>query len=348
MPDYKKIIYLYNFEPLNYQDNLITIPYKLYTYNNNDRPSLINIFFRFTTLLKIIKNENVKFIFSFSSQGALLSSLAKIALTHLKMRVIVRLGSVFNQMFSNPGGSKELRKVWEYITIKFTYKNVDSIVCTTKYMKNELLQHDLSLENKIIIIKNYLDTVRIDNLKSSSLKYKNKFILYIGRLEKEKNLESIIHAFKKVNKKIAVDFLIIGDGSYKKLLLEKTRELKLEHRINLVGYKSNPYKYMTKAECLILFSDFEGMPNVIIEALYCGLPVISSKFNGVEDMIVDGHNGLLVNLNDINGLSSSLLKLLNKDGLMKKFINNGQISASEYTKSLEKYNKLIQGNFPVK
>jgi N-acetylgalactosamine-N,N'-diacetylbacillosaminyl-diphospho-undecaprenol 4-alpha-N-acetylgalactosaminyltransferase len=105
--------------------------------------------------------------------------------------------------------------------------------------------------------------------------------------------------------------LVIGDGELADYLTNYTNTLGISNRIKFLGFQKNPYKFIAKAKALVLFSSYEGMPNVLIEAMYCKTIVIASDFLGVEDLIVHNQHGFIVPRTDIKGLSETMKKAIN-------------------------------------
>ncbi len=348
----KKIIYLYNNNMIEYRKKkiyyntartpnrcLTKIPYRSYSITTNY--GLFNIVNRLIMLIHIIRKENIDLIFSFSTYGALLAVLAKLSFPFNKIQILVRLGSPFNNLFQDTRVSQFKNKIIKSITRSFTYRFVDNIVCTTQYMKHDLISTKYVFKKKICVIKNFIDKNHVTRLSREKIDIKEKYILYVGRLEKEKNVPGIISVFNKIKDEYNVNLLILGDGSLYNSILTQVKMMNLKDRVKLLGYIDNPYKYMANAECIILFSDYEGSPNVIIEAQYCGAPVVSSKFGGVYDIISNGRNGLLVDIKDQDELTKAVKSLLSNKSLRNKVIKGGKASSLEYANSIIKYEALL-------
>ena len=102
---------------------------------------------------------------------------------------------------------------------------------------------------------------------------KKKFtFITIGRLDNGKNHKLIIDAIKDID----ADLWIIGDGDLKGNLQNYIKELELSDKVQLLGKKENPFSFLSKADCFVFASNHEGFPNVLIEALACELPIIST------------------------------------------------------------------------
>ena len=133
---------------------------------------------------------------------------------------------------------------------------------------------------------------------------KNKIIVGIGRLTKQKNFSLLISAFNKILKKYPEYILVIlGDGEKKLELLNLIKTLKLENKIHLVGFQENVYQYLINADCFLLSSLWEDPGFVLLEAGLSNTSVISSNCrNGPQEILNNENNGYLFKNNNLNDL----------------------------------------------
>jgi glycosyltransferase involved in cell wall biosynthesis len=107
-----------------------------------------------------------------------------------------------------------------------------------------------------------------------------------GRLEDQKGFDVAIEAISRSRNK-NITLTILGDGTLRQSLERLVEERKLQHRVRLLGYIQNPYPYFAKADGLLLSSRFEGFPNVVLEALSCGTPVVATPVAGLSSTLED-------------------------------------------------------------
>src|SRR5690606_31133900 len=125
----------------------------------------------------------------------------------------------------------------------------------------------------------------------------------------------IIWAGKRLKEeKFEFKMLIIGDGPEYNNLLTKIKEYNLEQQIKLVGYDSNPYKYITRSDFVICSSKFEAYSTVITEALILATPVITTECSGMQELIGETNAGIITE-NSRNDLYLGLKKILNNQEL---------------------------------
>jgi len=200
-------------------------------------------------------------------------------------------------------------KLFDFL-FRYFYKNFDLIISQSKYMKNDLIQNYKIDENKIKIINNPVDIEKIEKLSEEKLDERVD-ILLVGRLDKNKNFKDIISIMPELQNRTLT---ILGEGVELKNLKRFAKSLNVENRIKFLGFQSNPYKYMKRANILVLTSKYEGFPNVILEANACGIPVVAYNCaGGTGEIIKEGINGFLVKCGD---------RELLKKTIEKNFIHN--------------------------
>jgi glycosyltransferase involved in cell wall biosynthesis len=141
---------------------------------------------------------------------------------------------------------------------------------------------------------------------------KTKKIVSVARLKKSKNLLLLFDAFADISRQYNDYILVIyGEGDMRSILEKRISELNLEHKIFLPGQITDIHNQILDADIFVLTSNYEGMPNALIEAMCLGLPCISTKVSGAVDLIQNQENGILVNINDKSELINAMTELLN-------------------------------------
>lgn len=137
-------------------------------------------------------------------------------------------------------------------------------------------------------------------------------ILAAGPLTAQKDFLTLVRAFALVRQRRAARLLILGEGEEWRALEALAERLGLEKDVSLPGFVANPYPYMTRASLFVLSSRWEGLPGVLIEALYCGLPLISTDCpSGPREILADGRYGQLVPVGDAMALARAIERSLN-------------------------------------
>ena len=188
----------------------------------------------------------------------------------------------------------------------FLYHFADGVIVQTKH-NQDYFSH--RIQKKSCIIYNPVDLKEDAGLALRSPK--EKTIVSVARLMPQKNQELLLDAFGKIQATFPEYRLVIyGDGPHREVLEGKIRQMGLEDRVKLPGTFRNIHKMIASSELFVLSSNYEGMPNALIEAMCLGLPVISTKVSGATDLIRHGENGLLVDVGDVDGLAQAMQELL--------------------------------------
>jgi glycosyltransferase involved in cell wall biosynthesis len=139
-------------------------------------------------------------------------------------------------------------------------------------------------------------------------------ILAAGRLQPQKDFASLIRAFARVRTGRPVQLVILGagaDSDYAVALKTLAAELGVSPHIEMPGFTHNPFAYMSRAAVFVLSSRYEGLGNVLIEALACGTPVVSTDCpSGPREILQDGQFGPLVPVGDVSALAQAIEKVL--------------------------------------
>ncbi|MCB0331110.1 MAG: glycosyltransferase [Bdellovibrionales bacterium] len=138
--------------------------------------------------------------------------------------------------------------------------------------------------------------------------------LGIGRLTPQKNFSLLLKAFTSIRRKHPARLIILGEGALRKKLIEQADALGIADDISLPGFALNPFPYLKRADCFVLSSDFEGMPNVLIQALTMGTKVVATDCpSGPRECLGEGNYGRLVPVGDKNALADAMEQVLNDE-----------------------------------
>lgn len=136
-------------------------------------------------------------------------------------------------------------------------------------------------------------------------------LLYVGSLTPEKRLDRLLRVVSHLRGELPeVHLWLVGDGPLRSQLLEQARVMGLENYIRLLGVQADVASYMQAATLLLLTSDTEGIPGVILEAGLLGLPVVATRVGGVAECVLDGETGMLAEPQDERKLAQIVADLL--------------------------------------
>lgn len=239
-------------------------------------------------------------------------------LSRIRARLIftMRNATTFLQDLSNPK-----RTVVEKL-FSLTLRRADILVAVSHGVAQDWARYFGIDRSRIIVIYNPVDTQRIQSLSQVPIKKleiakfletREPIIIAVGRLEPQKDFSTLLKAIAKVREQISCRLLLLGEGSERTKLEKTVNELKLREAVSMPGFVQNPYPYMAKASMLVLSSRYEGFPNVILEALSLGLPVVSTDCpHGPAEILENGRYGTLVPVGDVNAMAEAILETLTK------------------------------------
>ena len=165
-------------------------------------------------------------------------------------------------------------------------------------------------------------------------------VLGAGRLGRVKDFPTLLRAFERTTRKRPLRLIILGEGNWRSRLERLIRKLDLTDSVSMPGWVANPYSYMCRASAFLLSSRYEGLPNVLIEALSCGCPCASTDCrSGPREILDNGRIGPLVPVGDHVALSEALELLL--DGPPVGELLMAQAERFSFHSSIGNYESLL-------
>jgi len=209
----------------------------------------------------------------------------------------------------SPPSKTPFSPTWLYFfSASVLYQFSSKIVAVSEGVREDIRHYTIGLSDKLVTIYNPITPPKSALLKSCASKTNNPLlIISVGRLEYPKNPELLLEAFALVIRNIPATLLFVGEGSLRKQLEQLCVDLGVEKHVRFYGFSSRPYEQMIEADLFVMSSDFEGLPTTIIEALFCGLPVVSTDCpSGPRELLMDGKYGSLVPVNDKTTLATAI------------------------------------------
>jgi glycosyltransferase involved in cell wall biosynthesis len=264
-------------------------------------------------------------ILTFLCELSIIAIILKRILFFLKFKVIINEVAVTSRyLFLNN---------FNYLKhfIKPVYNKSDLIIVPTKACRDDLI-NNFGVTSKIQVIPNWT------MFKPDKIKYiTSNDLLFAGRFEKEKNPELFLNIFKKLSEKIVgLRGMMVGDGSLKKNL----EKYIVQHGLKwckLVDFDSDIKKYLRISKLLLVTSSNEGMPNIVLEAAICKVPVISANFPGIEEIIIQNRTGIIAKREE------KMIDLTEK--LLKSRILREKLALNAQKHVLNNYGEINQYNF---
>ena len=314
----RKILFLYNDTKKSALRNQLNDDVIVYSVKSTSK---FKNYARLFRLIYILKKENIDSIISFAVNGTYLALVSRLLFPLKKINIYYRMVSVVNQLLKSD--KIFVQKINKFFYEKFLCRGVDLIICQSVFMQSSLLEMFPKINpNRTVVVNNVLNTNLIDRLSDEIIKIKENYFIYVGRLSPEKNIIQIIEAFTLIKNTNNIKLLIIGEGIESKRIKDYVNSKNIKESVIMLGFQENPYKYIKNAICLVLFSKYEGLPNVVLESMYCRTPVIISDFEGSEEVVKNDNTGYIVPVNDIKTLSSRMNQIINSKQKRNIFSTN--------------------------
>ncbi|WP_152020518.1 glycosyltransferase [Aliarcobacter butzleri] len=320
--------------------------------NLNEQKNLLGIkkFLRLPILAyklsKLIKEYKFDQVISFLSRSNYINILSNILIKH---ETIINERAMPSLQYEY-GINGKINK----ILIKTLYPR--ACLCLSNSYGNMMdLKNNFNVV-KIEYIHNLFDIETIEELSKKDIEFQKKRFTFVtvGRLDSGKNHKLLIEAVKDFN----ADLWIIGDGELKEGLQKYINELNLNDKVYLLGKKENPFSFLSKADCFVFSSNYEGFPNVLVEALACGLPIISTDCQSgpreilaptsnisfqLKDKIEFAEYGILVPIKNVEKLKESMNLLINDKNLRKDYEEKGNFRANDFKieKIIKQYERIL-------
>jgi glycosyltransferase involved in cell wall biosynthesis len=221
-----------------------------------------------------------------------------------RFRHVVRVANTYSQELAAMGALQ--RQAWKQ-ALKYCHKRSHRNICVSTGVWTDLTANFAADAANSSVIQNPVDLHYMSALAAQpssfldSLSPGRKLILAIGRLTPQKDFATLIRAFDVLLNSSArpATLVIAGEGPQRAALESLASELGIRQHVHLPGWIGNPFPIYKAADAFVLSSRFEGMPNVILEALAFGLPVVATDCpSGPREILVDGSLGDLVPIGD--------------------------------------------------
>jgi glycosyltransferase involved in cell wall biosynthesis len=211
----------------------------------------------------------------------------------------------------------------------------DRHVCVSQSVANFSRLRGFPAE-KLVVIPNGIDVrrwrVQAPSAEALQLTAGRRLILYVGRLDQQKGLEPFFEELPYVFSEFpSHDLMLVGDGPLQEALRRRAQRLSLDDRVHFAGWRSDVPAIMAAADVVVLPSRWEGMPNVILEAMAAGKPVVATQAEGTVELLGLGALDQTALMGDWPGLRGRLLCILRNPPLAKKLGEQNQSRSEQFS-----------------
>lgn len=256
----------------------------------------------FFKLRKLLKDEKPYAVFSTTDHINILVALVSI---------FVKTPNLIARASNNPQQMKQFYgfkgRFYNYFS-RFLFVRFNSIVCQSEEMRQSIAKlYHISL-SKLIVIHNPVITTSF--LKPQNQVSGLKRLIAVNRLIKEKGLFRLLEIMKALPQNYVLT--IAGDGPLMNTLKAEVENTGLKNRVMFIGEINNVTQVISKHNLLVLSSFTEGFPNVVLESLSVGVPVVTFRVGGVNELIKEGFNGFIAEQNDLCKLRQQIIRACNQ------------------------------------
>jgi glycosyltransferase involved in cell wall biosynthesis len=194
---------------------------------------------------------------------------------------------------------------------RLLYRFADASIALAERLRLDILEMGLLPEEKIHVIPNPLAAIH-EPIRPTKSQVRQ--IVACGRLEKQKDVATLIAAFGLLRESCPAHLTILGDGSLKASLEQQAKDLGLSEHITFAGYVKDPSQYFRRSDVFVHTAIYEGFSNVVLEALGCGCSVVATDCpSGVREALDNGRYGVLVPMKDPGAVAHAVAAILHGD-----------------------------------
>lgn len=220
--------------------------------------------------------------------------------------------------------------------VTFSMNESSAITAVSENLRDETYKF-FDVEKEIHVITNFVDTQRFQHSDKEHFKKMlapngERILAHVSNFRKVKRVEDVIRVFEQVRKVIPSKLLMIGDGPERPNAEELCRHLEVCNDIRFLGKQEQVDEILSITDLFILPSEYESFGLAALEAMACGVPVISTNTGGLPEINVPGVTGYLSDVGDIKGMTEGAIKILENEEILNEF----KVRALEHTKNFER------------
>jgi len=225
---------------------------------------------------------------------------------------------------------------WRFFVERFATKQVERFICVSQNVAEAYRWAGFASE-KLLVIPNGVDLPKWEALRNTpptvlGLPDSRRTILFVGRLDKQKGLDRFLYEMPAVFRAAPqYDLILVGDGPQKQLLMRLAARLGLADRIHFRGWQSDAAPLIAATDALLLPSRWEGMPNVVLEAMAAGRPVIATQAEGTVELLGLAALEQTAAVGNWRGLRDRLIEIISSPELAANLGQKNQARAAQFS-----------------
>lgn len=232
--------------------------------------------------------------------------------------------------------------------VTFSINQSDAITAVSHNLKEETYKY-FPIEKDIQVIHNFVDTQRFQQTDKNHFKKMlapngERILAHVSNFRKVKRVEDVVRMFEKVRKQLPSKLLMIGDGPERQNAEEICRTLSICNDIRFLGKQEQMDEILSITDLFVLPSQYESFGLSALEAMACGVPVISTNVGGLPEINKQGVTGFLSNVGDVEDMATHALEILKEDTTLLRFKEAALAQARRFEKKdiIPQYEKLYE------
>jgi glycosyltransferase involved in cell wall biosynthesis len=271
------------------------------------------VLFSLFPLVRYLHTQRPDLLYSIQAHTSLISVIA-VRLARVQTPLVISSHTMISaSLAADPSFRNRLVKILSRLFFRFA----DAAICISQGVAEDFIKTTGMPPQKTHVVYNPVVSPGLEQAALQTISHpwfasgNPPLILAVGRLAVVKDYPTLLRAFSLLTRKRPANLLILGEGRERPRLEALVSQLGLKDNVQIPGFVKNPYAYMARARLLVLSSKWEGFGNVLVEAMACGTPVVSTDCrSGPGEILAGGRFGRLVPVGDAEALAAAMLESL--------------------------------------
>ncbi|SDX72339.1 N-acetyl-alpha-D-glucosaminyl L-malate synthase BshA [Salimicrobium album] len=294
-------------------------------------------------MAEVAKREELDLLHvHYAMPHAVCAILAKQMCSELDLKVITTLHGTDITVLGIDDNLKQL--------IKFGIEKSDAVTAVSNSLVDQT-RRMLDTEKDMHVVHNFVDEREYQHVDSRNLKQQfnigedEKVVIHVSNFRKVKRVEDVVRSFHLIQQEVTAKLVLVGDGPEFNKVYNLVEQLGIEEKVLFVGKQERVQELLSIADVKLLLSEKESFGLVLLEAMACGVPCIGTNIGGIPEVIDDGVDGYIVEVQDIEQVKEKALRILKDAQLSRSFSENAVRAVSEKfsaEKIVKQYEKLYE------
>lgn len=237
--------------------------------------------------------------------------------------------------------------------VQFSINSSDAVTCVSESLKNDTYRV-FEIEKDIKVIPNFIDLKLLNEQivcqREKLAQPDEKIVVHVSNLRPVKRIADVVEIFYRIQKSIKSKLVIVGEGPDMEVLLQRLDALQISDKVHIFGKVQNLYSILSSCDLFLLPSEQESFGLAALEAMACGVPVISSNAGGISEVNKHGFSGYLFPIGAVDEMANAAIRILSDDTILKTFKENAVTQSKLFDKQhiLPLYEEVYASLIPQK